>query len=96
MAMEPWPLTCWLVEDIGCPMVGDGITSVATCDGIEAGIDAAIFFFGGSPVDPIADAIVVAFDAVFSAACEAAITAVGVFTEEACDEAIEKNLGLSC
>ena len=52
--------------------------------------------FGGSPGDPIADAIVVAFDAVFSAACEAAITAVGVFTEEACDEAIEKNLGLSC
>ena len=87
---------CWLVEDIGCAMVGDGITSVATCDGVEAGIDAAICFFGGCPEDPIADAIVAAFDVVFSAACEAAITAVGVFTEEACDEAIEKNLGLSC
>ena len=53
-------------------------------------------FFGGCPEDPIADTIVAAFDVVFSAACEAAITAVGVFTEEACDEAIEKNLGLSC
>ena len=51
---------------------------------------------GGCPEDPIADTIVAAFDVVFSAACEAAITAVGVFTEEACDEAIEKNLGLSC
>ena len=87
---------CWLVEDIGCPMVGDGITSVATCDGVEVGIDAVVFFFGGGPEDPIADAIVAAFNAVFYTACEAAITAAGVFTEEACDEAIEKNLGLSC
>ena len=52
--------------------------------------------FGGGPEDPIADAIVAAFSAAFSTACEAAIIAVGVFTEEACDEAIEKNLGLSC
>jgi len=87
---------CWLIEDIGCPMVGDGITSIATCDGVEVGIDAAIFFFGGGPEDPIADTIVAALDAVFSAACEAVVTAGGVFTEEACDEAIEKKLGLSC
>ena len=87
---------CWLVEDIGCPMVGDGITSVATCDGIEVGIDAAVFFFGGGPGDPIADTIVAAFDFAFSAACLAAVTAGGVFTEELCDEAIEKKLGLSC
>ena len=46
--------------------------------------------------DPIADTIVTAFDIVFTSACEAAVTAVGVFTEEACDEAVEKNIGLSC
>ena len=60
------------------------------------GIDAAIEAAGGGPENPVDDAVVAAFDAVFVPACTAEVALGAVFTAALCIEDVEKNLGISC
>ena len=59
-------------------------------------LSAAIDAVGGGPGDPVDDAVVAAFDAVFVPACTAEVALGAVFTAALCEYDVEKSLGISC